>query len=765
MGLSVLPKHNKVTSVNGATGDVIINRVSLADNLYSPDNREMYGEYIFRTSGGTADINSGDAELLFINGHTIAQGRIPASATAVSSGGSTPSVDVEAFAASALGANSGTYVFTNVTHWLYNDTPVNLASYGITVTGDPANGNTISVDYTYDDSDPLATASTSGSISAVVDPSTFAQSSLGGSSGIYTFVCESYWAYNWSTVALGDYGISYPGTPINGETITVTYQAFVRGSLVTAKPTHFRSIGLNQFDKNNNILSGYNIDSSGEIVVASGYYVAYVHAVGRLSQGYTAYASDNSIIRVGYIDNIPSAGDSVDILSENSGLNTGLLFSNDGYLCIATTNPETLCVHPTWSGYEDTTYESYSESVITIPTVDANNNSLPTADYGIPSVGGVYDTLSLTALTYTKRIGHYPYSAENLAIVEALETEYDYDSSHIFYVLDTPVVYTLASSVIDTYVVADFGIEEFLGTSVTSFAQNLYGDNLRDKLRRLNVDYKIYASVTDLGLTVGSATITNAVTALIASAPARLFCKSSDFANAEVPNRYGEVEIVALAANRVAIWFYGQTSTYPDRRMYLSNGAPTGTWVKYRSELDEKYTMYDSVDDIGLTNGSATISGAYAALPDRSILMTYADQFASGQVSGTLVIMIKRTPAAGVILGLARGGNVYHQPLNSDNKPTGTWTRFTETSDFVTEEKTGSTGSISAASAKAGSITITKSGYTPIAIAGFTTGNTWLVVTQMYISNSTTLNYTVRNVSPSSSGSGTVSVKVLYRKN
>ncbi len=297
-----------------------------------------------------------------------------------------------------------------------------------------------------------------------------------------------------------------------------------------------------------------------------------------------------------------------------------------------------------------------------------------------------------------------------------------------------------------------------------------YTENETDALLALrvpktDVQFRFYDSVDDLGLTAGSATISDAVTALIARPPARLFCNSSDFANAEVPSQYGEVEIVALAANRVTIWFYGQTSAYPDRRMYLLDGTPTGTWVKYRSELDEEYVFYDSVSDIGLTDGSATIAGAYAALPNRSILIVNVDQFASGQASGALIIMVKRSPSYGVILNMARGGNIYHQPLNSDSVPTGTWTRFTETSDFVTEECTGSTGSISAGGNKTGSITITKSGYTPIAIAGFNSGNTWLVVSQMYISSSTTLNYTVRNVHASSSGSGTVSVKILYRKN
>lgn len=178
-----------------------------------------------------------------------------------------------------------------------------------------------------------------------------------------------------------------------------------------------------------------------------------------------------------------------------------------------------------------------------------------------------------------------------------------------------------------------------------------------------------------------------------------------------------------------------------------------------------KYKIYDSVTDIGLTNGSATIAGAYAALPNRGVLIAAVEQFASGQASGALVVMIKRTPGAGVILNMARGGPVYHQPLNSNNVPTGTWTRFTETSDFVIAECTGSTGTVSAGTNKVGNITITKSGYTPIAIAGFNTGNSWLLVSDITITNSTTLHWTIRNISTSSSGSGTFRVKILYRKN
>ena len=288
-----------------------------------------------------------------------------------------------------------------------------------------------------------------------------------------------------------------------------------------------------------------------------------------------------------------------------------------------------------------------------------------------------------------------------------------------------------------------------------------------------DVQYKSLDSVNDLGLNVGSATISDAVTALIARAPARLFCNSSDFANAEVPNQYGEVEIVALAANRVAIWFYGQTSANPDRRMYLLNGTPTGTWVKYRSELDENYIIYDSVADLGLTSGSATIAGALTAMPNASILICAASDFAasetptSGSYLGTIEITKLNANRAFIqAFGKTDSAGDYRMFCDSaTGAPNGTWTRFTETSDFVLGSASASTGSVAAGSNAVGNITITKSGYTPIAIAGFNTGNSWLLVSDITISNSTTLHYTIRNVHASNSGSGTFSVKILYRKN
>ena len=398
-----------VTSVNGETGDVTVNHVALADNLYSIDNQEIYGGYIFRTAGGTASIDSGEAELTTIYGNTEAQGRTEGSLSIVSS---------------------------------------------------------------------------SEDLSATINSDDWESSDLGGLSGSFPFLYDTdHWEYSGELADLADYGISVTGTPQNNDTLTVTCVVEVRGTLVTAKPTSFKAMGLNQFDKANNILANKSIDSSGNVVANTGTYVCWIHAVGGLDDGYTVYSSNNAVLRIGLSESVPTGSTTgIEIVTSNVGTSY-VTPDEDCYICVVVSDIDTLCVHPKWSGYEDATYEAYSESTITIPTADANSDPLPTASYGIPSVGSVRDELSLDLKIYTKRIGQMAYSSANLATVKAMGVDYDYDATNIFYVLTTPVVYTLANTVSAAYTAADFGTEEFVGAAVKLYAQHVYGQNLRDKLR------------------------------------------------------------------------------------------------------------------------------------------------------------------------------------------------------------------------------------------------------------------------------------------
>lgn len=93
-----------------------------------------------------------------------------------------------------------------------------------------------------------------------------------------------------------------------------------------------------------------------------------------------------------------------------------------------------------------------------------------------------------------------------------------------------------------------------------------------------DVKYKIYNSVTDLGLASGNATITNTYAAMPASSI--LICQATDFLSSEVPNNYGIVEIVHFNASRGIIHFYSKEMSDGDYRMFLnSSNIPTGVWL------------------------------------------------------------------------------------------------------------------------------------------------------------------------------------------
>ena len=93
-----------------------------------------------------------------------------------------------------------------------------------------------------------------------------------------------------------------------------------------------------------------------------------------------------------------------------------------------------------------------------------------------------------------------------------------------------------------------------------------------------DVTYKIFNSVTDLGLTSGSATISGAYSAL--GANEMLICDSDDFSGTQTPST-GLVHITkGVSIARGSILFYGKTDAVGDYRMFLSgpSNTPDGVW-------------------------------------------------------------------------------------------------------------------------------------------------------------------------------------------
>ena len=332
--------------------------------------------------------------------------------------------------------------------------------------------------------------SSNAQATVTVAKATWRSSQFGAASGDYAFTfsaAQNSWQYNGTNISLASYGLSVvyaSGSAVDGESITVHYVKAEFCNIDVANPSAFKAIGLNAFDAQTAILSGYTINSAGKVVEQNNSYVCYVKAVGGLAGGYVAYSSAGGIARIGWCANIPTA------TTEGINLSGAVLdqyksylsFENDGYVCIATTAPATLCVHPKLSGQKDMVYEAYSEDVIDVPTVDADGTALPTATYGMPSVGNVRDELSFDLRTYTKRIGQMAYSEENLTSVMAMGTAYIYDDTNIFYVLENEIAYPLADNVSGIYAADDFGTEEF-DADIPVYAGILYGENLREKLR------------------------------------------------------------------------------------------------------------------------------------------------------------------------------------------------------------------------------------------------------------------------------------------
>lgn len=95
-----------------------------------------------------------------------------------------------------------------------------------------------------------------------------------------------------------------------------------------------------------------------------------------------------------------------------------------------------------------------------------------------------------------------------------------------------------------------------------------------------NMDYAMYNSVTDVGLTSGSATIVAAAAAMPMNS--YLICPANEFDSTSVPSLYGHIEIlIPGAVTRMSVLFRGKEASNGDYRMFVnSSGVPDGTWHK-----------------------------------------------------------------------------------------------------------------------------------------------------------------------------------------
>lgn len=157
---------------------------------------------------------------------------------------------------------------------------------------------------------------------------------------------------------------------------------------------------------------------------------------------------------------------------------------DEGYMVIALDNEgiESLAVHPRWSGTGDDLYFDYATYRVEIPQTDINGTTLPVAEWGMVNIGTTYDVIDFNNKRYVQYFGRYDYSAEKVAELEQAETPFIYDSTSIFYLLDEPISYTLGD-VNNKLIAADYGIEHWEGETGPVEAQYTFLANLKDKLR------------------------------------------------------------------------------------------------------------------------------------------------------------------------------------------------------------------------------------------------------------------------------------------
>lgn len=289
----------------------------------------------------------------------------------------------------------------------------------------------------------LEDPTSSDPITASVDRDTFVAEV--SNSGTYTFTYTTAWSDT-----LSDYGISVSGTPVSGDQIVIVYVKSNRGTIATATPNSFVSTGWN----------------------------LYNHAVGyarvtKYSEEY-GFKVDGTYTGLKFAETLDGEQETI------TPVDGFFTVPADGYVFVYGGNATDTEIWMTWSDWTEEanggTFEAYSQTAIDLTGVMANFPN------GLMRVGTVFDEINLNVSKAYSRIQRLQYTEENLAAVIASGVDYDTDTGYIYAVKTEPATYNI--SLDGEYTVSDHGEEMFTGTSAPLTASSLYGNDLKNKLRR-----------------------------------------------------------------------------------------------------------------------------------------------------------------------------------------------------------------------------------------------------------------------------------------
>ena len=438
-----------------ANGNIHLERVPYADNLYSEETDQVNGEFIQRTTGGDLAISGNKGWILSLQGNRVHAGFVPESiqmtVTAIQRQAPpaiTAVLDEATF--EAYVETAGTYSVSYTDSWDHDP-----ADYGLTISNTPISGDVVTMVW-----DGVSNAQVSVSaaprtipdpITATIDRNTFV--SYVDSSQTITLTYTTGWSADPTL-----YGITVSNDPVNGDSITVVYVKEVRGTITVATPTGIKATGWNQYNHTN----GY------------AYVLKYSNTYGYLVGGtYTSLAFATT-----------PTGTQTPITPDAGGLFT---VPSDGYVIVTGGDATSTYILPTWSDWDDGpdgSFEAYTES-----TIDLSTTISGTFPNGMFRVGDVRDEIDFNTKTAISRIQRMAYTAENLAAAKASGRGYEYDENYIYLVRDTESVSAISAS--DSYTCSDHGFEFITGTSVAAYTEIIYGSNLKDKLRRDVITYRM----------------------------------------------------------------------------------------------------------------------------------------------------------------------------------------------------------------------------------------------------------------------------------
>lgn len=441
--------------------------VGMAAQLQSIDGFESTGAFQKRTTGGDASLTSGEAKLLSVLADAQYGNPEHASATASTQSGPRLSVsftgsneDLLTELDGAYSANQITFTYDGLTEEFTTDLELETdwLQYFV-INGTPLDGESFT--YTIDEIEGGSlTASTSynlvtRNISVTVDADAFEEEAYVEGTTAYTYTAtlaiepESQYDAEFDNLPES---VTFNGTPIVGDVITVLLTPKQVIPIVSELPATFTSTSMNCFDK--------DMAHTGNVYTVT-------DMVPNLENGYVVYSNASAIT------SLTLNGSAVTV----QGGTFAVVYptSNEDVLSIETSKPESICVHPRWSGIKDEVYGEYWESEILIPQVD-NWYSIGTTRNEIDFVNG----------QYIERVSAHTATQAEIDELRAdtgktYGVDYIYDNEIIVLKLDTPVITDISNEITtNVYDVDDFGTEEFDEYAGGKFE---YKTNLVDKLR------------------------------------------------------------------------------------------------------------------------------------------------------------------------------------------------------------------------------------------------------------------------------------------